>query len=145
MKVISGLCLLAPILACAQTADVLNPDVRPETIATTICVSGYTKSVRPATSYTNGVKRKLMREQGIDPARAREFELDHIVPLEIGGHPRNIHNLMLQPCEGEGGAREKDKLETKLKRMVCAGRMPLRQAQACIWKDWKSCAAKVAK
>jgi len=34
-------------------------------IQQTICVPGWTVSVRPSTSYTNGLKLKLMREQGL--------------------------------------------------------------------------------
>lgn len=73
-----------------------NPDVTQETIQQTICVSGYTKTVRPATSYTNGVKLKLLREAGIDQSLKGQYELDHIIPLAVGGHPRKLSNLMLQ-------------------------------------------------
>jgi hypothetical protein len=91
------------------------------------------------------VKAKLMREQGIDWSRAAEYELDHIIPLEAGGHPRNIHNLQLQLWEGADGARAKDKLEHLLHRMVCRRQITLSEAQACIWRDWQACAAKYAK
>ena len=49
----------------AQTVPVetLNPDVRQDTIQQTICTPGYTASVRPATTYTNGVKTKLIRDR----------------------------------------------------------------------------------
>lgn len=80
MKTLLAILALVPTLAFSQTIEVLNPDVRQETIAETICVPGYTKSVRAATSYTNGVKRKLMQEQGIGWSRAHDFELDHILP-----------------------------------------------------------------
>ena len=133
--------LLAASGAFAQSSETLNPDVHQDTIATTICQKGYTKSVRPATSYTNGVKRKLMREQGIDfDEHAADYELDHIIPLTLGGHPRNIHNLQLQKWDGEDGAKMKDKLEVKLSHMVCKGKMPLSDAQTCIRNDWQSCA-----
>ena len=141
-RLLCTLIYVFPLLALAQTTEVLNPDVKQDTIDQTICTPGYTKSVRPATSYTNGVKAKLMREQGIDQARMHDFELDHIIPLEIGGHPRNIHNLQLQPWEGDDGAKAKDKLEHRLHRMVCRRRITLSDAQACIWSNWKVCAAK---
>lgn len=142
MKKLLMILALVPHLAFSQSAEVLNPDVHQDTIDQTICVAGYTKTVRPATSYTNGVKRKLMREQGIDESRIQEFELDHIIPLTVGGHPRNIHNLMLQPWEGEDSAKIKDKLEVRLSKLVCQGQIMLSDAQACIWDDWKSCALK---
>lgn len=144
-KALAILVLLTAQVAHAAASElppteVLNRDVRQETIDSTICVKGYSRSVRPSTSYTNGVKRKLMREKGIDWSRAREFELDHIIPLAAGGHPRNIHNLMLQPWQGRDGAKAKDKLEARLHRMICKRKITLIEAQACIWKDWRSCA-----
>ena len=118
--------------------EVLNPDVRHETIDQTICVAGYTASVRPATSYTNGVKLKLLRESGTDAANASKYELDHVIPLAVGGHPRNPKNLMLQPWDGEDGAKKKDRLEKRLQQLVCSKQLALRDAQAAIWTDWQS-------
>jgi hypothetical protein len=49
-------------LKCRQLEFIaLNPDVTDGTVSQTICVSGYTKSVRPANSYTHEVKAKLLR------------------------------------------------------------------------------------
>ena len=123
----------------------LNPDVDEDTIGQTICVSGYTKSVRPASGYTNGVKKKLMREAGIDTVRIGDFELDHIVPLTLGGHPRKLSNLMLQPWEGEHGAKSKDILEVRLQSLVCHGTLDLTDAQVCIARDWEACALQYPK
>ena len=80
----------------AVPLDMLNPDVRQANVQETICVSGYTATVRPSTTYTNGVKAKLLRELGLPPADAAKYELDHRIPLAQGGHPRNPHNLALQ-------------------------------------------------
>ena len=96
------------LVTCYSRALCLD---RPQSDVTTRYGVGYTKLVRPSTSYTNGIKRKLMREQGIDfDQHAAEYELDHIVPLAHGGHPRSIHNFRLQYWEG-GGVKAKDKLE----------------------------------
>lgn len=99
------------LTSSASAEMALNPDVTPRRIANTICVPGYTKSVRPSTSYTNGVKRKLLREAGRSEARMADYELDHIIPLALGGHPRSLRNLMLQPWDGPTGAKKKDRLE----------------------------------
>jgi hypothetical protein len=130
---------------CIQTTHgcvALNPDVTQGTVKRTICVPGYTKSVRPATSYTNGIKVKLLTEAGIDQSRIGDFELDHIVPLALGGHPRKLSNLVLQPWEGEHGAKRKDSLEARMHSLVCHGEVGLTEAQACIAEDWELCAAK---
>jgi hypothetical protein len=128
---------------CIQTTHgciALNPDVDEDTIDKTICEPGYTKAVRPSTSYTNGVKQKLMREAGIDLARIGDYELDHIVPLTLGGHPRKLSNLQLQPWDGPQGAHMKDILEERLHQIVCHGRLDLTDAQVCIAQDWEACA-----
>ena len=87
----AGLLFAAPAMADMA----LNPDVDQETIGATICNAGYTKSVRPSTTYTNGVKFKLMREAGIDLALSPDYALDHAIPLVLGGSPRDRQNLRL--------------------------------------------------
>lgn len=122
--------------ARAVPAEALNPDVRQETIQQTTCVPGYTESVRPSTSYTNGVKAKLLREQGLPATDSQRFELDHRIPLSLGGHPRTLANLQLQAWEGPRGAKSKDVVERRLQVQVCAGRLLLADAQRYIHFDW---------
>ena len=122
----------------AQRSDVLNADVRQDTISSTICVAGYTASIRPSTRYTQGVKFKLMQAQSIPRADASGYELDHRIPLALGGHPRALANLMLQPWEGERGAKKKDRLERAMQRMVCNGTLALDQARDAIFSDWEA-------
>ena len=86
--------------AYAEPPGALNVDVSQTTIHQTICVPGWTATVRPSTSYTNGVKLKLLREQGMAPSDASRYELDHHVPLALGGHPRDPRNLWLQLWDG---------------------------------------------
>ena len=97
--------------------------------------------MRPSSSYTNGVKAKLLRESGLDESHMPDYELDHIVPLSLGGHPRKLANLALQPWEGEHGAIRKDALERRLQVMVCSGKLNLHEAQACIAEAWEVCEA----
>jgi hypothetical protein len=86
--------VLICVAGASDAGPSLNRDVTPETIASTICTSGYTKLVRPAVVYTNGVKLKLLQGAGQDASTASEYELDHIVPLALGGHPRALDNLL---------------------------------------------------
>jgi hypothetical protein len=95
-----------------------------------ICVRGYTKVVRPSSRFTNEVKAKLMRESGLAESLMSAYELDHIVPLALGGHPRKLANLTLQPWGGEHGAHRKDLLERRLQILVCRGELQLTEAQA---------------
>jgi hypothetical protein len=113
----------------------LNLDVTQDSIAQTICVPGYTKSVRPATSFTNGVKALLLKREGVDPSTAADYELDHIIPLALGAHPRKLDNLALQPWDE---AKRKDRIEAKLHCLVCSGQVELADAQREIVDDWQA-------
>jgi len=51
-----------------------------------------------------------------DPARGydrtmRDYEEDHLVPLEVGGNPHDPRNLWPEPLHGPWNARMKDRLE----------------------------------
>lgn len=94
-----------------------------------LCVSGYSASVRPPTSYTDGLKRKWV------PAghSVSEYELDHSIPIAIGGDPRNTNNLWLQDWPS---AKRKDVLENQLHKDLCSGKITLKQAQDKI-QAWK--------
>jgi hypothetical protein len=140
-----ALCLATSCAQAIPTA-VLNPDVTPATLTQTVCRPGYTKTVRPSTSFTNGIKKRLLREQGLDfEVDKGSYELDHIVPLALGGHPRNLNNLMLQPWEGPNSAKRKDRLEVKLQCLVCGGDVALDAAQEAIWSDWRAAYAVYAR
>ena len=137
---IPSICVLLTFAGSAAAVVPLNSDVTQATIGQTICVPGYTRTVRPSASYTNAIKRRMLLAQGIPVVNAQNYELDHIIPLTLGGHPKSLDNFMLQLWEGPNGAKVKDKLEPRLNRLVCAGKLPLAEAQSCIYKNWQACA-----
>lgn len=140
LQLVAGVLLCFASLAVhAVPSTVLNTAVTSTTLNQTICVSGYTKTVRPSTSFTNAMKKRLMLADGLNyETEKANFELDHIIPLALGGHPRNPANLVLQSWEGNEGAKRKDRLEVKLQCLVCSGAVPLDFAQEVIWIDWKA-------
>jgi hypothetical protein len=64
--------------------------------------------------------------------RKGRYEIDHLVPLELGGSNRPA-NLWPQPL---GDAKKKDRVEDRLHELVCNGQMPLDAAQRAIERDW---------
>lgn len=120
------------------TPGALNPAVTQATIGSTICVPGYTKTIRPPVSYTEPLKRELIEKYGYTDRRLRDYELDHLVSLELGGAPSSPENLWPQPHHvlGGWGSYTKDRLENKLHYMVCHGQLPLATAQYDISHDW---------
>lgn len=118
----------------------LNGDVTQANIHSTICISGWTTTVRPPASYTTKLKLQQMREWTLT-GKPRDYEEDHRIPLEIGGNPTDPRNLWPEPWARPHGAREKDRLENAVKRDVCNGVLTLDQARAIFlgnfWNEYK--------
>lgn len=119
-----------------RTPGALNPDVTQDNIARTVCVKGWTKTIRPPTYYTNALKKRQIREYGYRDANPRDYEEDHLVPLSVGGHPTDPRNLWPEPRNSEWGADRKDRLEFALYRAVCSGDISLAEAQRAFATDW---------
>jgi len=121
-----------------RTPGATNPAVTPSTIRSTICRTGYTKTIRPPSSYTTGLKVSQL-DSGYayrhDLAKS-DYEEDHLIPLELGGAPSDPRNLWPEPYAARGGARVKDLVENELHDLVCSGRLPLRTAQQAIARNW---------
>lgn len=127
----------APLEAQARHGAV-NPNVTQANIATTICKSGWTATIRPPLSYTAPIKRALWVKAG-SKGKLSDYELDHWVPLEVGGAPRDPANLVLQPWAGADGAHAKDGVENRVKAEVCAGKVTLAVGEQCFLVDWRRC------
>jgi hypothetical protein len=134
------ICLLPMVSTWAhsQPREALNPDVLQSTIDQTICVVGYTKTVRPSTLYTNAIKKRQMLTLGIAWENAKDYQLDHTIALSLGGHPRALSNLKTLHLRGADGAHRKDALSKRLQCLVCTGRVELAQAQADMYGDWQA-------
>jgi hypothetical protein len=113
-----------------------NSSVTQSTINSTICVSGWTATVRPPTSYTNPLKAQGIIDYGYSDTNMSDYEEDHLVPLELGGAPRDPKNLWPEPHYGTKTSSTKDGVETKLKNAVCSGRITLSSARTAIRTNW---------
>ena len=120
-----------------RTPGAINPKVTQENLHATVCVSGWSRTVRPPATYTNRLKAKQMRELGL-PGSAHDYDEDHLVPLCAGGHPTDPHNLWPQPLMGKWTDKVKDQLESSVCRQVCRGDITLKQGQAIFLDepDW---------
>ncbi|MER7669582.1 hypothetical protein ABTY61_14080 [Kitasatospora sp. NPDC096128] len=118
------------------TPGAYNPAVTQATIGQTICVSGWTATVRPPVSYTNALKTQQIAQYGYSDTNPADYEEDHLVPLELGGAPRDPHNLWPEPRYGNEPAQSKDAVETRLKNAVCGHKVTLSAARSAIAADW---------
>ena len=121
------------------TPGAIDPRVTQANLRRTICrPGGYTRSVRPPERYTERLKRRLIAAYGYADRRLGHYELDHLIPLGVGGAPRDPRNLWPQPHRvvGGWGSYAKDRLELRLHDLVCPGRLPLARALRAIADDW---------
>jgi len=120
-------CSHAPVVRASWTVTpgVLNPEVTQATIASTICIRGWTKTIRPSSDYTSRLKLEQLRAYGLR-GRPTEFQEDHLISLELGGHPTDPRNLWPEPYPR---ASDVDRIENELNDAVCSGRLTLADAQ----------------
>ena len=124
----------------AITPGAINSEITQENIDQTICNPHWsTRSERPPEDYTYRLKREQMAEYHDSDTSTRDYEEDHLIPLELGGNPTNPKNLWPEAYATsipDGGAKSKDKVESYLHTQVCSGAMPLTEAQQMIASDW---------
>lgn len=124
-----------PLPDSSCTPGATDPHVTQDNVQTTICLPGYTKTVRPAVSVTSKIKRERMAAYGFKGAPLR-YELDHLISLELGGAPADVANLWPEAYLPKPGAHEKDECENLAHKAICSGQMTLAEAQKEIATDW---------
>jgi hypothetical protein len=80
-------------------------------------------------------KREVYAAYGMPHWVTNEQELDHLIPLELGGS-NGIKNLWPEPYGIQWNAHAKDALEDRLHQMVCNEGLPLATAQQWIASNW---------
>jgi uncharacterized protein DUF3761 len=121
-----------------HTPGAVSAAVTPQTVRSTICRTGYTKTVRPSSSYTTALKVQQLRSGYAfrGDLSTRDYEEDHLIALELGGSPSSPRNLWPEPYATAAGAGTKDLVENQLHDLVCSGRLSLRTAQRAIATNW---------
>ena len=120
------------------TANQISQDLActPGAVLTTnisiICKVGYTKTVRDVSTAT---KKKVFSEYGIPYSQHANYEVDHLISLELGGS-NDISNLWPENSKITNGSLTKDKFENYLHRKVCSGKMSIQEAQKEIPTNW---------
>ena len=98
-----------------------------------ICVRGYAKKVR---NVPAAVKRAVYVRYHIGAHRVGDYEVDHLISLELGGS-NAIENLWPESYRTQPmNAHTKDALENRLHALVCSGTLSLPAAQHAIATDW---------
>jgi len=138
IRAIAFLLFLARIVLAQEPTPILpDPKLTPgdtfEVTVQDLCVRGYTKKVRNVPAE---MKREVYEEYGITSHGSGDYEVDHLIPLELGGS-NSIKNLWPESHRtSPWNAQVKDRLEGKLHELVCSGRLDLKTAQQAIASNW---------
>jgi hypothetical protein len=126
--------LYLPDPAC--TPGAVDPAVTQDNLASTICKSGYTTTVRAPASDTDKTKALSLSQYG--QTRASTTEYDHLISLQLGGGTNAVSNLWPEPnrAGAPGTTNPKDAIETRLNKAVCAHKVTLAAAQKAIAANW---------
>ncbi len=135
--------MIAVVLAAAvafmpdpsRTPGATNPAVSQGNIQSTICVPGWSASVRPPQHDSFILKVRQMRAWGIT-GKPSLYEGDHDIPISAGGDPVSPLNRWVESWKGKCGAHAKDRLELLVHRRICSGRMTLAEGQAVFTGNW---------
>ena len=125
----SGCAINGPLPDPACTPGQIFADATPAAI----CVPGYTKQVR---SVSTKLKKQIYAAYTMAyPPPTGTYELDHLVPLALGGS-NDAANLFPEAAAPTPGFKEKDVVEVYLYEEMCAGHITLAAAQAQIASNW---------
>jgi hypothetical protein len=129
--------ILFPCLLLGESPILPNPRLTPGDVLPVtkedICVPGYSQKVR---DVPEKLKEEVYKLYGIRSHKPREYEVDHLISLELGGS-NSIKNLWPESYETEPwNAKVKDVLENRLHKLVCEGRLALKTAQREEATDW---------
>ena len=122
------------------TPGVTSPLVNQANIQETICTPGYSTRIRAQyapSAYTGALKRLQIKEYGYSDTKPAHYEEDHLISLELGGHPNDPRNLWPEPGASPNA---KDAIENLLHQRVCSGQVSLVDAQRAISTDWTAVA-----
>ncbi len=107
-------------------------DIIPSATKSVICKKGYAGSVR---NVPDSEKQQVYAEYGITHHATGQYEVDHLVSLELGGS-NDISNLWPELASPTPGFHQKDTVENYLHSQVCSGAISLQQAQVEIATNW---------
>lgn len=98
-----------------------------------------TAADRMSLADSTAMKQSLLRDTSVSDKNPTHYQLDHIIPLELGG-TNDPENIRLMPknefAPGGFGASTKDKVENQTAKLVREGHMSLPDAQKQMANDW---------
>jgi hypothetical protein len=132
--------LIANVRVAGARAQAIVPDptLTPGSVRTTDVNEICGLSTAGLRHWSREPDDRVMREYGLPAGPHPDYEVDHLIPLGVGGADDDA-NLWPEPrrsIEKEFPAELKDELEWRLRELVCTERLDVRVAQRAIAEDW---------
>ena len=118
--------------ALADSTIVPDPTLTPGAVRTTDAAAICSTGTRQLRHWDRRRDDRIMAEYGLPAGPHPDFEIDHLVPLGIGGADA-VRNLWPEPrrsIEPQWNAEVKDRLEWRLRDLICAGQLDVRRGPA---------------
>jgi hypothetical protein len=123
------------VLVVPAMGQVPDPRVTQDNIRTTICRQDWVRAAQPPAEIARA-KEELIQDAGVGDSNT--WNMDHIIPVCLGGAPFAQENLRLQSWQGSCNAKDKARLDAVICKAVCRGDVTLGEAQVEITTDWKA-------
>jgi hypothetical protein len=130
--------LLVASPAFADSTVVPDPTLTPGAVRSTNIGEICSTSTRKLRHWSRGRDDRIMREYGLAPGAHPQFEVDHLIPLCLGGADSDA-NLWPEPrrlIEPIWNAERKDELEARMCSLACSGEIDVGEAQRAVADDW---------
>lgn len=140
-----ALCLAATIVHAGDLPDpkitpgALDSEVSQANIKESICKQTHytwSEAHQPPVSFLQEVFDQQSKAYGLTDTNFKHYQMDHLIPLSLGGHPTDPKNLWPQLLLTKWSARRKDYLEEEIHIKVCNGELALGEAQELFRSNW---------
>jgi hypothetical protein len=124
--------------AWADSGSLPDPALTPGAVRTTNVGEICSTSTHELRHWSRDRDDHIMAEYSLPPGPHPQFEVDHLLSLNLGGADSDS-NLWPEPrrsIEPTWNAEAKDRLEIELQNLVCSGAVDLKTAQRDMIADW---------
>ena len=138
-------CLMAPL---AFAGDLPDPNITPGSLDSEVTQANLKESIckqthyswseahQPPVSFLQELFAQQTQAYGLTDNNFKHYQMDHLIPLSLGGNPTDPKNIWPQLLLTKWSARRKDYLEEEIHMKVCNGELPLADAQELFRKNW---------
>jgi hypothetical protein len=130
--------------AWADSGALPDPSLTPGAVRTVDVGEICSHGTRELRHWSRERDDRILGEYGLPAGPHPQYEIDHLIPLELGGadDDSNLWPEQRRSIEPVYNAERKDELENRLARLVCSHQLDVREAQRLIAEDWTSAFAR---